>query len=66
MKERLTQKDLMFGIYRGPKGSINSGLNVWWNGRYMWPRKRAHGKHKPKIEQMQLEVIDGNTARDSR
>jgi hypothetical protein len=35
MKERLTQKDLKFGVYLGPKGSINSGLNIWWNGRYV-------------------------------
>lgn len=37
---RLTQKDLLFGIYRGGKGSTNPGLNIWFNGRYVWPLKR--------------------------
>jgi hypothetical protein len=26
MKARLTQKNLVFGIYRGAKGSLNPGL----------------------------------------
>jgi hypothetical protein len=47
MKVRLTQKDLLFGIYRGPKDSINPGLSIWFRGRYVWPWKRGHGKRKP-------------------
>jgi hypothetical protein len=37
---RLTQKDLLFGIYRGAPQSPNPGLNIWWRDHYIWPRKR--------------------------
>ena len=48
MKVRLTQKDLLFGIYRGPKGSLNAGLSIWFAGRYIWPLKRGRGKRAAK------------------
>ena len=48
MKVRLTQKDLLFGIYRGPKESINPGLSIWFAGRYIWPWTRGHGKRAAK------------------
>lgn len=44
MKVRMTQKDLLFGVYRGAKGSLNPGLHIWFRGRYVWPRERKHGK----------------------
>lgn len=37
---RLTQKNLVFGIYWGGKKSTNPGLNVWMGDRYVWPMKR--------------------------
>jgi len=48
MKVRMTQKDLIFGIYRGPKESLNPGLSVWFAGRYIWPLKRERGKRAAK------------------
>ena len=48
MKVRLTQKNLIFGIYWGGKECMNAGLNVWWLNRYIWPLKRGHGKQLPK------------------
>ena len=48
MKVRLTQKDLLFGIYWGPKGSLNSGLNIWWRGHFIYPATRGHSKRLPK------------------
>jgi hypothetical protein len=48
MKVRLTQKDLKFGIYWGPKNSLNPGLSIWLAGRYIWPWKRGHGKRAAK------------------
>jgi hypothetical protein len=48
MKVRLTQKDLWFGIYRGPKESLNPGLSIWFAGRYIWPWKRESGKRAAK------------------
>lgn len=48
MKVRLTQKNLLLGIYRGPKDSINPGLSIWFSGRYIWPWKRSHGKRADK------------------
>lgn len=38
--ERLTQKDLKFGIYWGRNGKQNSGLHVWIFGRYVWPLEK--------------------------
>lgn len=55
MKVRLTQKNLLFGIYRGPKDSINPGLHIWFNGRYVWPRQRKHGKRQPKAAVLPFE-----------
>ena len=52
MKVRLTQKDLLFGIYRGPKESINPGLSIWFAGRYIWPWKRTPGKRGPKTPKL--------------
>ena len=37
---RLTQNDLVVGVYRGAAGSPNPGWNLWWRGRYIWPRRR--------------------------
>ena len=48
MKVRLTQKDLKFGVYLGPKDSINPGLSIWFAGRYVWPWTRKKGKRLPK------------------
>ena len=48
MKVRLTQKDLVFGIYRGGKESLNPGLSIWFRGRYIWPWMRVHRKRKVK------------------
>ena len=48
VKVRLTQKDLLFGIYMGPKNSLNPGLSIWFRGRYIWPWKRTHKKRHPK------------------
>ncbi len=48
MKVRLTQKDLVFGIYRGAKEFLNPGLSIWFAGRYIWPWTRGHGKRKVK------------------
>ena len=55
MKVRMTQKDLVFGIYRGPKESLNPGLSVWFAGRYIWPWKRKHGKHEAKAPVLPFE-----------
>ena len=55
MKVRLTQKNLVFGIYRGPKESLNPGLSVWFAGRYIWPWKRKHGKHEVKAPVLPFE-----------
>lgn len=55
MKVRLTQRDLFFGIYFGPKGSINPGLNIWFRGRYIWPVSRDRGKRVPKTEPLPFE-----------
>lgn len=63
MNERMTQRDLLFGIYRAKKGAVNPGINIWFNGRYVWPRKRAHGKLKPKAVQLPSEVNDGINSR---
>jgi hypothetical protein len=48
MKVRLTQKDLKFGIYLGPKNSLNPGLSIWFAGRYIWPWTRKKGKREAK------------------
>jgi hypothetical protein len=48
MKVRLTQKDLLLGVYRARPGSLNPGLSIWWNGRYIWPRQRKISKRFPK------------------
>lgn len=37
---RLTQKNLVLGIYWGGKKSTNPGLNVWIGSRYVWPISR--------------------------
>ena len=55
MKVRLTQKDLLFGIYRGPKGSLNGGLSIWFAGRYIWPRTRQKGKREAKAPVLPFE-----------
>jgi hypothetical protein len=60
MKVRLTQKDLMFGIYLGPKESLNPGLSIWFRGRYVWPMKRGHGKHKAKPPVLPFEQQNEN------
>ena len=52
MKVRLTQKDLLFGIYRGSKESINPGLSIWFAGRYIWPWTRTPGKRGPKTAKL--------------
>lgn len=47
-KVRLTQKDLVFGIYRaGKKG----GLNIWFRDRYVWPlRRKSAAVSKSKVQ----------------
>jgi hypothetical protein len=55
MKVRLTQKDLKFGIYVGPKDSINPGLSIWFAGRYVWPWSRNKGKRLPKAPSLPFE-----------
>ena len=52
MKVRLTQKDLMFGIYRGGKESLNPGLSIWFAGRYIWPWTRKRGKRAAKSAEL--------------
>ena len=52
MKVRLTQKDLKFGIYVGPKASINPGLSIWFAGRYIWPWTRKRGKRAAKSAEL--------------
>jgi len=37
MKQRMTQKNLVLGVYIGDKDSVRPGLNIWWKGRYIWP-----------------------------
>ena len=32
MKVRLTQKDLVFGVYWGKPQSLNPGLSIWFAG----------------------------------
>ena len=48
MRVRLTQRELMFGVYRGAKGSLNPGLSIWYAGRYIWPWVRKHKKREVK------------------
>jgi hypothetical protein len=59
MKARLTQKDLLFGIYWGTKNSFNPGLSVWFNGRYVWPLKRGHAKFPAKQPPLPFEEKHG-------
>lgn len=67
MKERLTQRELLFGIYRAPKDSVNPGLNVWFNGRYIWPRNRKQAHRKAVVNTPApaglFEVSDGTDSR---
>jgi hypothetical protein len=39
MQTRLTQKELKFGIYVGSKGKEREGVNIWFLGKYVWPRR---------------------------
>lgn len=58
---RLTQRDLVFGIYRGAKDSANPGLNIWFRGAYIWPRQRrkAVKVHIVTFEQPELPMDQG-------
>ena len=38
---RNTQKDLILGFYWREKTAPNPGLNIWFLGRYIYPRKRS-------------------------
>lgn len=67
--ERLTQKDLKFGIYWGRDGKEKAGLHIWLNGRYVWPRERkvmalvkvkAARKPRAKKEDAQLPLLESN------
>lgn len=54
---RLTQKNLVFGIYWGGKKSTNPGLNVWIGDRYVWPIRRKvaavrTAKKDPQLQQL--------------
>ena len=60
MKVRLTQKDLKFGVYLGPKDSINPGLSIWFAGRYIWPWTRKKGKRIPKAPELPFNVEQHN------
>ena len=65
VKSRLTQKDLVFGIYRGGKESLNPGLSIWFAGRYIWPWERKKGKgwkRKVKSEALPFEQGSENPA----
>jgi hypothetical protein len=55
VKVRLTQKNLVFGIYRGAKGSLNPGLSIWFAGRYIWPWERKRGKREVKAPVLPFE-----------
>jgi hypothetical protein len=35
----MTQKELKFGIYVGSKGKEREGVNIWFLGKYVWPRR---------------------------
>lgn len=62
---RMTQKDLVFGIYHGDKRSPNPGLNIWFRNRYIWPRNRRPSRPAPPPKDPRLQELPFEAATSS-
>lgn len=63
---RLTQKDLVFGLYWGRDGKENSGLHIWFRGSYIWPRPEKAKPSKPKKRAPRKKAEKYDPAKDTR